>query len=95
MEKEHWKNEILGSLEGLQRAEPDPALYAIIQARLKEGVKPRLQVIRRSYVAVAAACLLLLLAANVYALQQQHTKPLRTAPAAYDALENARFDLYQ
>lgn len=95
MEKERWKNEVLGSLEGLQRAEPDPALYAKIQTRLDAGTKPRLQVIHRSYVAVAAACLLLLLVANVYALQQQHAKPVRTAPAAYDALENARFDLYQ
>ncbi len=33
-EKENWINEVMGSLDGLQRAEPNPFLFAKIRNRL-------------------------------------------------------------
>lgn len=88
MEKEHWKDEVLRSLEGARRAEPKPELYAGIRARIEAG---RMQVVRRPYVALAAACLLALAAANVWALRQ---RPPETSSASAYQIESADFDLY-
>ena len=34
MEQEKWTNEVLNSLEGMQKAEPSPYLYTRIQAKI-------------------------------------------------------------
>ena len=41
MEHEKWTNEILNSLEGMQKAEPSPYLYAKIQTRLKSTTEEK------------------------------------------------------
>ena len=90
MEKEHWKDEVLRSLEGARRAEPDHRLYARIRARV-EG-RHNTGLVRRPYLALAAAALALLLTANVLALARQ--RPAATPAYSGYALEVANFNLY-
>jgi len=79
----------LKSLQGIQRAEPDPALYGKIRSRVLQETK--MQVIRRPYLAMAAACLTLLISANIWAIS--HRSPAFGGPAAYQ-VEAANFNLY-
>lgn len=88
MEKERWKEEVLRSLEGAKRAEPAPGLYAGIRSRLAP-----MQVVRRPYVALAAACLAVLITANVWALHQRQVETPASSVSVYQ-VDNARFDLY-
>ena len=93
MEKEQWKDDILNSLEGIRRAEPDPQLYARIKSKTGEAVVAvRLQVVRRPYVALAAACLAALMIANVWAIGHRQVEPSSTSVYSVDS---ARFDLYE
>lgn len=82
-------DDILRSLEGAKRAEPGPQVYDKILFRIAST--ERFSVIARPYLAMAAACLLLLVSANIYALNQQHTFP--SSPSIYQ-VEGANFDLY-
>ena len=90
MEKEQWKDEVLRSLEGARRAEPSPLLYDKIRGKIGHAVKMR--VVRPGYLALAAACLGLLVTANVWALRQSRQDV--TTPSAYQ-LDYANFDLYE
>ena len=92
MEKERRKNDILSSLDGLKRAEPGPEVYAGIRAKIdKAFVGSGLQVVRGPYLALAAASLVLLITANIWALNRQQTET--TASSVYQ-VDNAHFDLY-
>lgn len=94
MEKEEWKNTILNSLQGAQRAKPDPQVYQRIQARLGERTGAgKMELVRRPYLALAAAGLALLITANVYALAQQRTASTSPSASSYQ-LDRANFDLY-
>lgn len=66
-EKEKWVNEVLGSLEGSQRAKPSADLFAKIE---KEIARPEGRVISMNQLRVAAAAAILLLALNVFLLNQ-------------------------
>jgi hypothetical protein len=88
MKKEQWKEEVLNSLEGIQRATPDTNLYNRIRAKVIAGQK---RVVRRSYVAMAAACLVVLVASNVWVLAQRKVEMQASSPYQVD---NANFDLY-
>ncbi len=93
MEKEQWKEDILRSISGAKRAEPRPDLYAGIRAKLNApAAAESFKVVHRAYLAVAAACLALLITANVWALRQEHTGA--SGSSVYQ-LDNTRFDLYQ
>jgi hypothetical protein len=87
MEKEQWKQEVLRSLEGAKRAEPNPLLYAGIRERIAHTA----HVVRPAYLTLAAACLALLLVANILALR--HSNAEKQGPSVY-RVENANFDLY-
>lgn len=95
MEKEAWKDRILGSLEGAKRAEPDPHLYDGIRARLN-ATSPvaQMHVVRRPYLALAAACLVLLLTANIWALTQRYPETSAAPNTSIYQLDAANFDLY-
>ena len=95
MEKEQWKDRILGSLEGANRAVPRPEVYHNIRAQLT-GVQMagQMTVVRRPVLALAAACLALLLTANVWALKQQYSKDAAAPNSSVYQLDNANFDLY-
>jgi hypothetical protein len=88
MKKEQWKDEVLRSMEGAKRAEPNPLLYHQIRAQLG-----KMEVVRRPYLALAAASLALLLSANIYALAQQSTEQQAPAATVYQ-IDQANFDLY-
>ena len=90
MEKEVWKDKILRSLEGAKRAEPDPQLYGRIQTQLRAG---QMQIVRSPYLALAAACLAVLLTANIYALAQQNTGQPTAERSVYQ-VDQTSFDLY-
>ena len=83
------KDDILLSLEGLKRAEPDPKLYASIQAKIANAGK--MQVVRRPWLAVAAACLALLICANIWAFGKSSLES--RVPTAYQ-IDQANFNLY-
>lgn len=92
MKKEDWKDEILRSLEGIQRAEPSPEILDKIRAKTNNvATNTAIQIVRRPYIALAAACLLLLLMANIRALNQGRNIP--STSSAYQ-VDNANFDLY-
>ncbi len=94
MEKEAWKDKVLRSLEGAQRAEPNPQLYQGIQARLgKLANSGKMEIVRRPYLALAAACLALLITANIYAMAQQN-RPAQISEATVYQLDQTNFDLY-
>lgn len=94
MENEHWKDEVMGSLEGASRAEPGPLLYESIRGRLNHVRQAgSMTLVRGPYLALAAACLVLLFSANVWALTRSDAAASPGASSIY-ALEQANFDLY-
>ncbi len=60
-EKEKWINDVLRSLDGLQRAEPNPFLYAKIYNRLTGREVPDRVSLRTAWLTVASFSLLALL----------------------------------
>ncbi|MEI6410319.1 MAG: hypothetical protein WCR52_13110 [Bacteroidota bacterium] len=92
MKKKDWKDDVFRSLEGIQRAEPGPELLDKIKAKTSKIANgATMQVVRRRYLVLAAACLALLVLANVQALNQR--KPVPSMSSAYQ-VDNANFDLY-
>jgi hypothetical protein len=85
MEKEQWKEEILNSFNGIQRAQPGAHLYEKIRT------SGTLKVVKRPYIAAAAACLVLLISANIWMLRQKPAEPPMVSTYQVD---NANFDLY-
>jgi len=83
-----WKDQIINSLEGAKRAAPNPLLYDNIRRKIA-GAK--FQVVRRPYLAMAAACLVFLITANIWALNQRNAG--LTSPSVYQ-IEVANFNLY-
>lgn len=84
-----WKDDILNSLEGARRAEPNPDLYGKIQATIA-GMSA-MKVVKRPTLAVAAACLTLLITANIWAISQSRVE--NRTPSVYQ-IESADFDIY-
>lgn len=75
MQQEHKNkhiDEILGSLEEIQRAEPGALLFGKIQSKLKASVAIA-RVIPLRTVSVAAACILLLVVVNLLLLTKHTT----------------------
>lgn len=60
-EKDKWIAEVFDSLNGMQRAEPGPFLFAKIQHRLAGGISPVYVPARTVWLAVASFALLVLL----------------------------------
>ena len=44
MEHENWTNEVMNSLDGMQKAEPSPYLYSKIQTRLNSVLEEKIPV---------------------------------------------------
>lgn len=76
-------------MEGAQRAQPDPQLYAAIQAKI--AGMGQMPVVKRPYVALAAACLGLLIMANISLLSKRNS--VQSTPSIYQ-LESANYSLY-
>jgi hypothetical protein len=93
MEKEQWKEDILKSLEGIRRAEPDGQLYAGIRSKIEgSAMAGRMQVVRRPYLSLAAACLAALIVANVWVIGQRQADQ---SPTSVYQVDSAHFDLYE
>jgi len=60
-EKDKWINDVLGSIDGMNRAEPGPFLYAKIQHRLKTTPTTAYVPTRTVWLAIASFALLVLL----------------------------------
>lgn len=88
MENEDWKDRIINSLDGLQRAEPQPGLYAKINAQFRQTP---LKMVKKPYVAVAAALLVLVAALNVWAVG--HAVSDARAASVYQ-IDPGNFQLY-
>lgn len=79
MDKEKWKDDVLNSVKGLKRAEPNPFLFTRIKQRLQEEQTAAL--IPRSKIRWAAAGFALLCALNVWVvLANAEQKNVRPAP---------------
>lgn len=61
--KEQWANEVLQSLEGIQRAKPNANLFAEITAKLPKKTVKIIPLKRLRWAAVAAC---VIIAANIY-----------------------------
>lgn len=73
LDKEKWVENTLDSLEGIQRAEAPPGLLEKAMQRASRG-KARIVSMTRTQVWSAAACGLVLIAANVFmCLQFSHS----------------------
>ncbi|WP_077922284.1 hypothetical protein [Spirosoma sp. 209] len=60
-EKEKWINDVLGSVDDLQRAEPSPFLFASIRNRIAEKAAPVRLPMRTVWLAAASFGLLVVL----------------------------------
>lgn len=60
MEHEKRTNDVMNSLEGMQRAEPSPYLYSKIQTRLNAKVEEKIP-IRWAFVSMASLVILFIL----------------------------------
>ena len=69
-DKNQWIDSVMGSLDGLQRAEPGDFAFGKIESRIKEGTTPlvRGRVIPLRMVSAVAASLLILVAINIACL---------------------------
>lgn len=66
-DKENWMEDVLGSLEGSKRAQPNPGLFARIESQIET---PEAIVIPVTQWRLAAAAAILLLMLNVFAMRQ-------------------------
>lgn len=57
MKQEEWTNEVLNSLEGIQRVEPSPYLYSKIQTRLNSNMEEKIP-FRWAFFSIASLVLL-------------------------------------
>ncbi|WP_375444609.1 hypothetical protein [uncultured Fibrella sp.] len=60
-EKDKWINDVLGSLDGLNRTEPSPFLFARIRNRLSDSSSPAYVPARLVWLAAASFAVLALL----------------------------------
>jgi hypothetical protein len=60
---EQWKDEVIGSLAGIQRAEPQAFLFTRIEAKLTKGIG-----VSPMQVRLATVGFIILVLVNVYAL---------------------------
>ena len=74
IEKEAWKDEVLESLKGIKRAEPNPFLYTRIESKLFSGVE-----ITPTQLRWATITLVAILAFNAAALLQHRSTSVRNS----------------
>lgn len=72
-EKEKWINDILNSTDGMQRAEPDPFLFAKVRNRLTETGLVEYIPVRTVWVAITSFAMLVLL--NWRVISRQWSMP--------------------
>lgn len=97
-EKERWKDEILSSIEGIQRSEASPFLFTRIQSRIRSRLRGKDDRVASPMVALGIAAFAVLCYLNVWILadsikaKTQHTTT--QALQAASTLETVNFNLY-
>jgi hypothetical protein len=69
MDKEKWKDEVMGSLDGMQRVGPGPFLYTRILGKLEAGLVENTRLLPAKQAWALLAGMALLIALNVTALK--------------------------
>jgi len=88
MDNESWKDQIMNSLDGAQRAEPQADLFEKIRHKIHTAP---MQVVKKPYVAVAAACLAFIVALNFWALMRSSMPGETSSVYQFD---QTNFELY-
>ena len=70
-EKNTWKNEVLKSLDAMQKASPPPLLFEKIQKELHSQQKEQFTLRQIRWIAAAAAVLVLINVLGVRSIQKQ------------------------
>ena len=93
---DNWTDEVLNSLEGMQKASPGPVMLDRIKAdisRLKEG-EPITPVLTYRSLFVAAAGILLLISLNIGIALNSNGSATEVSESPY-GLTDLNFDLYE
>ena len=91
--REHSADDIMNSIRGMQPAVPPASLFSRIEQRVQAGYTVA-RTIPLWRVSVAAACILLLIVANVFILSKQNTPsthtqdPLQSMASYYGLTDN-------
>ena len=87
--QDKWTDEVLNSLDGIQKATPSDALLNRIMTKLpKNNIMPKWQL----RMTAAAACLLIAL--NIYVFDTVESETYNTSTSEYDMIVDD-FSLYQ
>lgn len=89
MDNESWKDQIMNSLDGAQRADPQADMFEKIKQKMRTAP---LQMVKTSFVAVAAACLAFIVALNIWTLMRSPV-PGEASSSAYQ-FDRTNFELY-
>lgn len=68
-QKEKWVNDVLESIEGLERAKPSDALFAKINSRLPNKTQVKIVPLKKLYWIAVAACAILVI--NIFVFSSE------------------------
>ena len=88
---ENWKDDVLNCVTGISKAEPNSLLYHTIREKIIYNARMKPSVVKKPYLALAAACLALVLTANIWIFNQSHVTS--SLPTDYP-IDLANFNLY-
>lgn len=88
MDNESWKDQIMNSLDGAQHAEPQADMFEKIKQKMHTTP---MQVVKKPFVAVAAACLAFIVALNIWALMRA---PMPGDTSTVYQFDHTNFELY-
>jgi hypothetical protein len=96
--KEQWEDEVLSSIEGIQRSEAPPFLFMRIQSRIQSRFHGSDKRIAAPILALSLVAFVILCCVNVWMLVDLEGTSSANAnmarPQASSILETASFDLY-
>jgi len=81
--KDQWTNEVLNSLDGIQKAVPDDALLSRVMSQISEN-----SLMPKWKIGVAAVAAAMLIALNIYALNINDQQTQNQTSSEYISLSN-------
>jgi hypothetical protein len=92
-----WKEEVLQSIGGMHRAEPNPFLLAKIKARINTRENDAVPVFQPAFMRLAVTCLALLIVVNVTVMiRSNHVgRAEREMDYSYGSGLSQTFNLYE
>lgn len=91
---EHWKDNILNSLVGMEKAKPDPKLFAQIRKEIKTKKQKTIKESKVMWMSVAAA-VLLVVCSNLIVIQNHFEKQQSRDQAGFKISISRNYDIYQ